>query len=182
LAIRRELLEPSHEDTLGSTHPLIVVFAVEGRWDEAEELELKCMESCKRFGPGHPVGLAVKQSLAGVFRYQERCEEAEQVNTDLLQINQRKFGLEAQETLRNMTDLASTYREQRYLKKSEEQPLQVIKTQKRVLGQEDLDITYSMYELGLTYQSQERWEEAEEIGLQGLEIETRVLARHHQEH
>jgi hypothetical protein len=75
---------------------LIEVLAYEGRLEETEELVAKSMESCKGLEPEHPVTLALKESLAALYLHEALQEEMEQGSTNLLQINQRKFGLEAE--------------------------------------------------------------------------------------
>jgi hypothetical protein len=61
---RKRVLGVEHPDTLSSMADLQSMYRNQGRWKDAEELEVQVMETRKRvIGPGHPDKLASMVSL-----------------------------------------------------------------------------------------------------------------------
>jgi putative hemolysin len=152
----------------------------DGRYKEAEELEVQVMETRKRvLGEEHPDTLAIMANLASTFWNQGRWKEAEDLEVQVMETSSRVLGEEHPDTLTSMANLASTYRNQGRWKEAEELEVQVIETSSRVLGAEHPDTLTSMANLASTYRNQGRWKEAEELEVQVIETRKRLLGEEH---
>ncbi|KZL85290.1 kinesin light chain 3, partial [Colletotrichum incanum] len=73
-------LGADHPDTLSSMANLASTFWNQGRWEEAEKLEVQVMETRKmKLGADHPSTLSSMANLASTYRNQGRWEEAEKL-------------------------------------------------------------------------------------------------------
>lgn len=77
LAARKKLHEPDHPDTMTSMAILASTYRNQGRWEEAEKLEVQVMETRKtKLGEDHPDTLTSMANLAYTFRDRGRPREA----------------------------------------------------------------------------------------------------------
>ena len=167
-------------DTLVSTTILGIVYGREGRWKEAEQLQLQVMETRKiKLGVDHPNTLTSMANLASTLWNQGRWEEAEQLQLQVTEISKTKLGADHPDTLLSMANLASTLWSQGRWEKAEQLELQVMETRKIILGADYPDTLVSMNNLASTYRSQGRWEEAEQLQLQVTEISKTKLGADH---
>ena len=75
--MRKRVLGAEHPDTLTSMGNLELIYGNQGRWKEAEELEVQVMETRKRvLGAAHPDTLTSMKNLASTFCHQGRWKEA----------------------------------------------------------------------------------------------------------
>jgi tetratricopeptide (TPR) repeat protein len=82
----------------------------QGRWAEAEELEVQVMETRKTIlGPEHPDTLTNMTNLASTLRNQGRWTEAEKLLVQVMETSKIELGLEHPSTLASMANLASTF-------------------------------------------------------------------------
>ncbi|OQE08995.1 hypothetical protein PENFLA_c121G01412 [Penicillium flavigenum] len=168
------------EDTLDSTAMLAVAYRLEGRWEEAEQLEVQVMETSKtKLGVDHPDTLTSMANLASTYRNQGRWEEAEQLEVQVMEIRKTKLGAEHPDILTSMANLASTYRNQGRWEEAEQLEVQVMEIRKTKLGAEHPDILTSMANLASTYRNQGRWEEAEQLDVQVMETSKTKLGADH---
>ncbi|RDH13945.1 TPR-like protein [Aspergillus niger ATCC 13496] len=152
----------------------------DGRWKEAEELQVQVLEAHKRvLGPEHPSTLISMSNLASTYRNQGQWKKAEELEVQVLELRKRVLGPEHPSTLTIMSNLASTYRNQGRWKEAEELEVQVLKTHKQVLGPEHPSTLISMNNLASTYRNQGQWKETEELEVQVLELRKRVLGPEH---
>ncbi len=94
--------------TMLSTH-----YANQGRWKEAEELEVKVMETTKRIlGEEHPDTLTSMANLASTCRNQGRWKETEELNVAVMETTKRMLGEEHPFTLTGMANLAFIWKAQ----------------------------------------------------------------------
>jgi len=64
MEIRKNVLGLEHPDMLTSMNNLAFTYQRQGRWKEAEELQVQVMEICKNvLGPEHPDTLASMNNL-----------------------------------------------------------------------------------------------------------------------
>jgi tetratricopeptide (TPR) repeat protein len=148
----------------------------DGRYEEAEELEVQVMQTTKRvLGDEHPDTLTSMANLALTYMNQGRWKEAEELQVQVMQTTKRVLGDEHPDTLTSMNNLAVTYKNQGRWRRAEELQVQVMQTTKRVLGDEHPDTLNSMGNLALTYMNQGRWKEAEELQVQVMQTMKRVL-------
>jgi tetratricopeptide (TPR) repeat protein len=89
------------------------VYYTEGRWKEAEELEMQVTEVRKRvLGPEHPNTLTSMDNLAAAFWNQGRWKEAEELEMQVTEVRKRVLGPEHPNTLISMRNLAFTWKSQ----------------------------------------------------------------------
>ncbi|KAN0076607.1 hypothetical protein V8E54_006749 [Elaphomyces granulatus] len=152
----------------------------EGRWVEAEKLEVQVMETRKTvLGPEHPDTLTSMANLASTFRNQGQWTEAEKLEVQVMETRKTVLGPEHPDTLDSMQNLASTFWGQGRWTEAEKLFVQVMETSKTVLGPEHPDILDTMHNLASTYREQGRWAEAEKLFVQVMEIEKTVLGPEH---
>ncbi|KAE8372665.1 violaceus kinesin [Aspergillus bertholletiae] len=148
----------------------------DGRWKEAEELEVQVLQLRKQvLGLEHPYTLTTMNNLASIYSNQGRWKEAEELWVQVLQLDKQVLGPEHPDTLTSMANLASTYWGQGQWKEAEELEMRVLQLRKQVRGREHSDTLMSMANLALIYSNQGRWKEAEELGVQVLQLRKQVL-------
>jgi hypothetical protein len=126
----------------------------DGRWEEAEELEVQVMETSLRvLGEEHPDTLLSIANLASTYWNQGRWKEAEELEVQVMETRKRVLGEEHPGTLTSMANLAATYWNQGRWKEAEELEVQVMETSLRVLGEEHPDTLTIMQNLAYTLQS-----------------------------
>ncbi|KAH8727406.1 kinesin light chain 3 [Phaeosphaeriaceae sp. PMI808] len=153
----------------------------DGRYKEAEELEVQVMQTWKRvLGDEHPDTLTSMANLASTYSKQGRSREAEGLQVQVMQKRRRVLGAEHPSTLLSMGDLASTYSNQGRWQEAEELQVQVMQTRKRVLGDEHPDMLISMNDLAMTYWNQGRWQEAEKLQVQAMQKRRLFGDEHHE--
>lgn len=107
--------------TLGENHPVTIQsmidlsesFSEQGRWDEAEKLELQVVEfSQNTLGEEHRTTNAAKVNLAGTYIHQNRYREAEKLLLPVIDIMQRTLGRDHEDTLTTLKFMAVVYMKQ----------------------------------------------------------------------
>lgn len=94
------LLGPEHEEALDSLAMLAIAYRLEGRWEEAERLEVQVLETRKmKLGADHPDTLTGMANLASTYRNQGRWVEAERLEVQVLETRRQTPGLEDLHTL-----------------------------------------------------------------------------------
>jgi tetratricopeptide (TPR) repeat protein len=152
----------------------------DGRYEEAEELQVHVVQTRKRvLTDEHPYTLSSMANLALTYGNQGRWKEAEELEVRVMQTLKRVRTDEHPHTLSSMANLASTYRNQGRWKEAEELEVHVMQTLKRVLTDEHPNTLTSMANLALTYWNQGRWKEAEELGVHVMQTRKRVLTDEH---
>ncbi|KAF1973263.1 hypothetical protein BU23DRAFT_598989 [Bimuria novae-zelandiae CBS 107.79] len=85
----------------------------QGRWKEAEELEVQVVQTTKRvLGDEHPHTLGSMNNLAATYSNQGRWKEAEELGVQVMQTTKRVLGDEHPDTLTSMHNLAFTLQSQ----------------------------------------------------------------------
>ncbi|KAK4195455.1 Tetratricopeptide repeat-domain-containing protein, partial [Triangularia verruculosa] len=164
-------LGDEHSDTLTNMADLASTYRDQGRWEEAETLQIQVMEIRKKvLGDEHLDTLSSMANLASTYRDQSRWKEAETLQVQVMEMCKKVLGDEHLDTLSSMANLASTYRDQSRWKEAEILQVQVMEMCKKVLGDEHPDTLSSMANLASTYRDQGRWEEAETLQIQVMEI------------
>jgi hypothetical protein len=88
------VLGQEHPSTLSSMANLASTYRNEGRWKEAEELEVQVMEATKRvLGKEHPSTLTSMNNLARILKSQGRNDEALELITKCVQLLTQKPGV-----------------------------------------------------------------------------------------
>ncbi|KAI4085751.1 MAG: hypothetical protein L6R37_008477 [Teloschistes peruensis] len=152
----------------------------EGRWKEAEELQVQVMETRTRvLGEEHPDTLTSMANLASTYWNQGRWKEAEELNVQVIETRTRVLGEEHPDTLTSMANMASTYWKQGRWKEAEELKVHVIETRTRVHGDEQPDTLPSMANMAYTWTSQSRNEEAISMMEKCFELQRHSLGPDH---
>ncbi|RYP50199.1 hypothetical protein DL768_004220 [Monosporascus sp. mg162] len=181
----------AHSDTLGALlklgevlidqgrmEQLASIYWIQGRWKEAESLQVQVMEMSRRIlGKEHPDTLNSIRNLALIYQSQGRLKEAESLEVQMMEMSIRVLGKEHPHTLASILNLASTYQSQGRLKEAESLEVQVMEMSIRILGKEHPHTLYSMSYLASTYRSQGRLKEAESLEVQVMEMSIRVLGK-----
>jgi hypothetical protein len=78
-------LDEDHPDTLTRMSNQASIYRNQGRWKDAEQLEVQILEICKtKFGVDHPDTLTSMGNLASTYRNQGQLEEAEQLDLQVV--------------------------------------------------------------------------------------------------
>ncbi|KAJ6008357.1 hypothetical protein N7540_012333 [Penicillium herquei] len=158
-------------ETLQSTMILAEVYSLEGRWEEAEQLNIEVMETRKKeLGEDHPSTLTSMANLASTLWKQGRWKEAEQFQLQVMEKRKIKLGEDHPDTLISMANLALTLWSQNRSEEAEQIQLQVMEKRRIKLDAEHPSTLASMSNLALTLWNQGRWEEAEQLQLQVMDL------------
>ncbi|KAL8636885.1 MAG: hypothetical protein Q9228_005779 [Teloschistes exilis] len=112
-----------------------LAFSEAGRWKEAEELEVRVMQTRKRvLGEEHPDTLTSMANLASTYWNQGRWKEAEELEVRVMQTRKRVLGEEHPDTLTSMANLASTWEAQGQDVEAVNLMQECIRLQSRILG------------------------------------------------
>ncbi|KAJ5627172.1 hypothetical protein N7528_004599 [Penicillium herquei] len=168
---RIKMYGADHEEALDSTAMLAEVYELEGRWEEAEQLNVQVLETRKmNLGAEDLSTLKSMTNLALIYSKQGRWEEAEQLNLQVMETRKRKLGADHPDTITSIANLASTLWKQGRWEEAEQLELHVMEMSKIKLGVDHPDTLISMGNMALTYGKQGRWEKAEQLQLQVVEI------------
>ena len=84
------VLGEEHPSTLTSMANLAATYWNQGRWKEAEELQVEVMQtSLRRIGEEHPDTLSSMANLAATYRKQGQWKEAEKLDVQVMQTRKR---------------------------------------------------------------------------------------------
>lgn len=180
IAIRTELLEEDHPETLVVMSDLAATLCDQYRLDEAEALEVRIMETWKRTrGEEHYQTLDAMSNLAVTLSSQGRPGEAEVLNRHVMEVRKRILGEEHSDTLISMNNLSMTLVTQEQHKEATEMLRHVLEVQKRIQGPEHPATLLSMSSLARSLFSQGDLGEAEELHKEVMDMRKRILGEDH---
>jgi hypothetical protein len=105
---RVELFGANDEEALRSTTLLALAYSLDGRWNDAEQLRVQVMKTCKtNLGDDYPEMLGSMVNLASIYRKQGWLEEAEQLHVQVIEMSKTKLGDDNPETLGSMVSLVN---------------------------------------------------------------------------
>jgi len=152
----------------------------EGRWKEAEELQVKVLEARRRvLGEEHPGTIRAMANLAVTYWNQGRWKEAKELEVEVLEARRRVLGEEHPDTISAMANLASTYWNQGRSKEAEELEVKVMEASRRVLGEEHPDTIRAMANLAYTKRDLGQNDVAIDLMTQSATASSRVLGDDH---
>lgn len=132
---RVKLLGAEDEEALASTTMLAEAYSLEGRWEDAEQLEVQVMETRKtKLGVDHPDTLTSMANLASIYWNQGRWEEAEQLFVQVIETRKTKLGVDHPNTLTSMANLAYTWKSSGYNTQALDLLRDCLAKQKQILG------------------------------------------------
>ncbi|KAI4940161.1 hypothetical protein J4E86_011127 [Alternaria arbusti] len=179
-ALSHSPADDDHEARLRLASKCATTLFSDGRYEEAEELQVQVMQARKRVLTNeHPMTLKSIGNLAATYSTQGRWKEAEELQVQVMQARKRVLTDEHPSTLESMSNLAATYGNQGRWKEAEELQMQVMQTFKRVFNDEHPSTLTSIANLAVTYGDQGRWKEAEELEVQVMQARKRVLTDEH---
>ncbi|QYT02969.1 Kinesin light chain [Trichoderma simmonsii] len=167
---RERKLGKDDEGTLLSIGLLASIISLQGRWDEAEQLQVQVMETYKTaFETNHPKKFSIMGQLALTYCHQGRWDEAEELLEQVVKARKAEFGADHLRTLSSINNLASIYRKQGRWDEAEKLQVKVLEARKAKLGADHPDTLVSMGSLASTYRKQGRRDEAEKLQVKVFE-------------
>ena len=104
---QKAVLGEEHPDTLSSMANLASTYSNQGRWKEAEELEVGVMETRKRvLGEEHPHTLTSMNNLAFTWKAQSQDTKAVHLIQECIRLRSRILGVDHPDTLSSSAVLA----------------------------------------------------------------------------
>lgn len=180
MSIHMERLGRQHPSTLASMSLLALTYHAQGRWKEAEELEVQVIEKSKTvFGMAHPETYRNMLNLAATYYQQERWAEAEELYMQLMKASSSVSGEKHPFSLHNMIGAVVVYHAHGRWGEAEALAERARDIGLKELGEEHPDTLMSMENLALIYNSQMRWEEAEKLQNQVVNARRKVLGESH---
>ncbi|RFU74219.1 alpha beta-hydrolase [Trichoderma arundinaceum] len=171
---------------LSETHKLFIqgmvakIYYDEGRWDEAEKLDVEVMEAYKaKLGADHPDTLRSIASLASTLWNQGRWDKSEKLQVEVIEACKAKLGADHPDTLRSIANLASTLWKQGRWDESEKLDVEVIEARKAKLGADHPDTLRSIANLAAIFYNQGRWDESEKLQVEVMEAYKAKLGDDH---
>ena len=167
-------------DTLVAASLFAVILGDQGRWKEAEELEVQLMETYSdKFGPEHPSTWASMSNLASTIIRLGRWKEAEELLVQVANRHEGKFGADHPETLTTISDLGVAYGNQGRWEEAERLGKRVVEGRTNRLGADHPDTLSGMASLATIYRHQGQWDEAETLIIHVIEARTAKIGSDH---
>ena len=89
--MRKKLLGAEHPNTLSSMANLASTYWNQGKWNEAEQLEIQVMDMRKKLlGLDHPDTLTSMENLACTYRDRGKIRESDELELEVMNIKLRK--------------------------------------------------------------------------------------------
>ncbi|KAH0566353.1 hypothetical protein GP486_000259 [Trichoglossum hirsutum] len=173
-------LGSSHPNTLMAMSNLAVTYGAQGRWSDAEPLQVEVLERRKKvFGEAHPNTLRTMARLAITYGFQEKWSEAEVLGVEAFEGCKKVLGETHPDTLWTMANLAVAYQGSGKWSDAEVLGVKAVECCKKVLGQSHSDTRAAMANLAIVYRNQGRWNDAEVLGVEALEAYKEALGQAH---
>jgi len=165
------VLGKEHPDRLTSMANLASTYRNQGRWKEAEELEVGVMETRKRVlgeehparGPEHTSTLDTVHNLGLLYADQRKLIEAEKMYQRALDGYEKALGPEHTSTLDTINNLGILYATQGKLAEAEEMYQRALDGKEKALGPEHISTLDTINKLAALYNDRDRLENAEEM-------------------
>lgn len=130
-------------------------------------------------GAEHRIIRSLKSTLTKILILQERWEEAQKIETQVLQCSSKTLGERHPDTMSSRSSLAVIHSKQKHWKEAELLQKQAMTASLTELGLDHGVTLSSMNSLALTFAGQGRWEEAERLEKQVLQISKDALGLEH---
>ena len=179
-ALSHSPTDDDDEERLELASKCAIALYSDGRYEEAEELQMQVLQTRKRvLSDEHPSTLTSMNNLALTYSNQGRWKEAEELQAQVMETSKRVLSDEHPHTLTSMANLAATYSNQGRWTEAEELQAQVMETRKRLLSDEHPDTLRSMHNLAFTLQSQARHKEALALMERCFQLREQLLGDEH---
>jgi hypothetical protein len=107
LEMRRRVLGDEHPDTFVTMGNLASTYYDQGRWKEAEVLQVQALEMRRVLGDGHPDTLTAIANLAATYCKQQQWAKAKGLAEELLVLQKQVLGDDHPDTLATIAHLRS---------------------------------------------------------------------------
>jgi tetratricopeptide (TPR) repeat protein len=152
----------------------------QGRLKDAEDIQVKVVESLKRLqGDEHSDTLVGMTRLSAIYRDQKRYERAADLEVGVLEVRKRVLGLRHPKTASSMEKLAAAFAGLGLFDGAAALATQALDIQTEVLGPGHLKTLTSMATLSSVYTEQKLYDKAISLSAKELEMRTKVLGRTH---
>jgi non-specific serine/threonine protein kinase/serine/threonine-protein kinase len=178
--IRRQVLGPSHPDTLRSMDGLAWLLSREGHLAEAEKLQRQILDARRAALRTESPDLAMSlDHLASTLGDEGYYNEAEKLDREAFAIATRTLGDSHPLTLGMMTNLGGTLMQEERYSEAETMLRRAVELERTALGVEHPTTLSAMEVLGATLIRTEKYAEAEKLLEETREIQVRVLGPDH---
>ncbi|MCK6617379.1 MAG: tetratricopeptide repeat protein, partial [Cyclobacteriaceae bacterium] len=169
-----------HPDYATSCNNLALLYAEQGRYNEAELLHKEAKEiRIKVLGKEHLSYSTSCNNLAYLFVKQGRYSEAEPLYKEVKEIRAKVLGKDHPNYVASCNNLAYLYVQQGRFSEAEPLYKEAKEIQAKVLGKEHPDYANSCGSLANLYADQGRYSEAEPLYMEAKEIRAKVLGKEH---
>jgi tetratricopeptide (TPR) repeat protein len=168
------VLGPSHPITLAARNNLAQIYCDEGRYAEAETLDIETLDSRKRaLGPDNPETLMSMGNLAGDYSFRGKFTLAETLFGQTLAIERRVMGIESRFTIGTLSDRASMYQREGKYALAVADAAQALAAWRRSLGEDSPVTMQAAADLALAYLSEGTFIESEALAREAFEFDQR---------
>ncbi|KAJ1333110.1 FxSxx-COOH system tetratricopeptide repeat protein [Microdochium nivale] len=175
--------DPENDNQVGrltNINNLAMTYSSQGRWKEAEALQLKAIEESKAaLGAHHRLTLSIMGNLGMEFCKQGRWQEATDLQLQVCEAMTRALGSEHPDTLMVQSFLGASYHSLGRLKEAEAVLTQVLETSRQVLSDTHVRTIGYANQLSKIYMDQGRPQEAGVILSKLLDTAKTVLGLDH---
>jgi len=178
--MRRQVLGPSHPDTLRSMDGLAWLLSREGHLSEAEKLQRQILDARRAALSAESPDLAMSlDHLASTLGDEGHYNEAEKLDREAFGIATRTLGASHPLTLGMMTNLGGTLLQGERYSEAETMLRRAVELERSALGVEHPTTLSAMEVLGATLIKTEKYAEAEKLLEETQDIQVRVLGPDH---
>lgn len=172
--------EADHATTTVVAGWLSSTYVKEGRWSDAERLQLEVLYQRKIvLGPEDSDTIMAAANLAITYSAQGRWKESEQLETEVLQQRRRTMDVDDPDVILAAANLAATYHRLGRWDEAEKLHLSVVERRLKVFGADHPETITAAANLAVTYWAQGKVTEAEKLELVVLEKREDILEREH---
>ncbi|OWT42553.1 tetratricopeptide repeat domain protein [Pochonia chlamydosporia 170] len=173
-------IQGSDEDLNWAFHNLGVLYADQGKLQEAEEMYLRALQGYeKALGRDHTSTLDTVNNLGVLYADQGKLQEAEEMHLRALQGKEKALGPDHTLTLDTVHNLGVLYKIQGKLQEAEEMYLRALQGKEKALGRDHTSTLDTVHNLGVLYADQGKLQEAEEMYLRALQGYEKALGQDH---
>jgi tetratricopeptide (TPR) repeat protein len=168
------------EAILFQVNTLASLYKVQGRYDVAEPLFERCLESRKQLlGAEHPLTMQSSNNLASVYHDMGKYDAAESLFQECLEARSRVCGEDHPDTLTCASNLALLYKDQGKYEAGEQLLQRCVETQSRLSGPDHADTLIFINNLAALYAAQGNYDAAEPLYQRCVENQSKLLGIDH---
>jgi tetratricopeptide (TPR) repeat protein len=171
---KQPLVEASIRQTIGNTYLDL------GIYPEAQKQIERAVGLRRQLGGENDPGtLASLRSLAVLYRFQGKTEQAESLMVKVLNTRRRVLGDRDPGTLESENDLALLYEDREKYGQAEPLLIKALDGERRTLGERHPSTALTMNKLAELYRAEGKYAEAEPLATAALEIQRSALGAEH---